>query len=181
MKTLSLPLTATILLACGPQAIARTVSHQVTPKNIDEQPFAFKVTVSNASGKDGASVKDFEIRVGPKSGQPAPGPAESGGLELTSCGKKKVETPPVTIVKSGSALIYTFRVSDRDLDRSIARFTFAVPSPGDNYQFDLDDFLLMDESAPVKPAVESQPPTQTIQPEPARKVPSLKVRAAAVP
>jgi hypothetical protein len=157
MKTL-LPLVAALWIIASSNARAtdvavRAVSHQVTQKNIEKQPFAFKVTVKGVKDEKAGPAKDFEIRVGPKKtlGGSTPGPGENGSLEVSSRGNRKIETPPLTIVKSDDTLVYTFRISDRDLDRSIAVFTYAIPNPGDYYQFNLDDFLPQETTTPTKP------------------------------
>ena len=181
MKPLTLPLSIALMFLMVPIAMGRTVSHDVTPQNIDEQPFAFKVSVKNVNDEKTGPAKDFEIRVGRDKQHPglgplinSPGPAENGSLALTGCGKRKVETPPVTIVKSGDAVIYTFRISDRDLDRATARFTYAVPTPGDYYQFDLEDFLPPEMATPEKST--PKPAFGPVKADPAPAVPGGGLR-----
>ena len=154
MKTLSFLLGATVLLAAAAATSTRAVSHEVTPENIKDQPYDFSVTF-----KDTGDAKDFEIRVGGKSGRAFLGAGENGSLLLSPCGKKKVHTPPVTIVKSEDGVKYTFRISNRDLDRSIAVFTYEVPSTGDYYQLNLEDFL-PHEQTEEKPATPHEPKGQ---------------------
>jgi hypothetical protein len=154
MKPLSFFLGTMVLMSAAGPAMARAVSHEVTPDNLKDQPYAFSVTF-----KDAGDAKDFEIRVGPKPAGVLPGAGENGSLSLSPCGKKNVKTPAITIVRADDTLIYTFRVSNRDLDRSIAVFTFAVPSPGDYYQLNLDDFLPQ-ESSDERPAPQPEPRRQ---------------------
>jgi hypothetical protein len=160
MRKLSLVLGTTILLATAASASARAVSHEVTPENIKDQPFAFCVNY-----KENGDAKDFEIRVGPKPTGGLPGAGENGSLSLSPCGKRKVKTPAVTITSADNVLTYTFRIPSRDLDRSIAVFTFAVPSSGDYYQISLDDFL------PKEPSDEKPTPRQ----EPRRSQPQIDI------
>ncbi|HKD35993.1 MAG TPA: hypothetical protein VKB78_04305 [Pirellulales bacterium] len=166
MKTLFLAFAAAIGFAMPLGVIvsdvaARAVSHQVTPKNIDEQPFAFKVTVKGVNDEKLGPSMDFEIRVSRK--LLAPGPGENGSIDVVSrCHRKvesalKIATPSLTIVKSDDALIHTFRISDRDLDRAVAHFTYAIPDPGDYYQFNLHDFLPDDGGSTAKTTAEVKP------------------------
>jgi hypothetical protein len=164
MKSL-LPLAAALGIMASSNAMAsdvavRAVSHQVTPKNIEKQPFSFKVTVKSVKDEKAGHAKDFEIRVGPKKtlGGSTPGAGENGSLEISSRGNRIVETPPLTIVKSNDTLVYTLRIFDRDLDRSIAVFTYAILNPGDYYQFNLDDFLPQETTTPIKPKPELRKP-----------------------
>lgn len=190
MKSLSIMLASVLALGLTASAHARAVSHEVTPQNIDQQPYGFKVSV-----KPPGDVMDFEIRVAPK--LQIPGAAENGSLTVSACGKKKVATPTLTIVKTAEALVYTFRMTNRDLDRATTTFTYAVPTPGDYYRFNLDDFLPAEDIPPAKPT-DGPKPTETPKPifdgSPKTgttgssgtpiaierpRVPSLKIRAAA--
>jgi hypothetical protein len=154
MKAMLLLLGVAILPAMAASESARAVSHEVTPDNIKNQPYELSVTY-----KDSGDTKDFEIRVGSKPTGGLPGAGENGSLSLSPCGKKKVRTPAVTIVSVDNVLTYTFRIPNRDLDRSIAVFTFAVPSSGDYYQINLDDFL--PQESPDKKPTSPQEPRRT--------------------
>lgn len=142
LKHISLFLAVAVLPAVGGQALARHVTHPVTPQNIDQQPFAFTVRA-----KDVGEFKEFEITVRQKAGKPAPVRTATGELVLDARGGKKAESPPVTRVLADGGQTYTFRVAPADLDR--ARFTFTetpedvrvpFPFPGDYWVFDLGDF-----------------------------------------
>ncbi len=182
MKLLPKLLAVAVVLACCRQVSARTVSHEVTPKNLNEQPYAFKVTI-----KQSGDAKEVEIRVATKSGGAPTGAGENGSLSVSTCGKKKpVETPPLTIVRTAQALVYTFRISNRDLERANVNFTFAVPDPGDYYQINLDDFLPAEET-PTNPTDLPKPKfdesgkknsPETFLPLQPTPVPSKTVRAA---
>jgi hypothetical protein len=132
-----------ILLAFAGQALARHVTHPVTPKNIGQQAFSFTVQV-----KDVGEFKEFEITVKQKSPKPAPIASATGNVVIEASGKTKAAFPVVTRVEAGGVQTYTFRLSPSDLDRS--RFTFTetpqdmrieFPSPGDYWMFDLNDFV----------------------------------------
>jgi hypothetical protein len=131
-----------VLPAVGGQALARHVTHPVTPQNIDQQPFAFTVRVKDVGG-----LKEVEITVRQKPGKRAPDRTASGEVVLEASGKKKGELPPITRVLADGVQTYTFRVAPADLDR--AQFTFTetpqdvrvpFPFPGDYWVFDLGDF-----------------------------------------
>jgi len=143
MKTFPICVAAAILLAIAGQALARHVTHPVTPKNIDAQPFAFTLQV-----KDVGELKEFEITVKQKAGQRAPVGTATGRAVIDASGKKKPASPAITKVQSDGVQTYTFRLSASDLDR--AHFTFTetsqdaripFPSPGDYWVFDLSDFV----------------------------------------
>jgi hypothetical protein len=138
----ALVLAAVVPLALGGQALARHVTHQVTPKNIDEQPFAFSAQV-----KDIAKLKEFEIVVKQKPNHSGPITSATGTVEIAPRDKKKAESAIITRVETDGVQTYTFRVSPSDLDR--AHFTFTetpqdpripFPFPGDYWVFDLSEF-----------------------------------------
>ena len=142
LKRRALVLAATVFLALGGRVLARHVTHQVTPKNIDSQPFAFSVQF-----KDVPQLKEFEIVVRQKANHPAPTVSATGTVDIAPRGDKKAESPAVTRVQADGVQTYTFRVSLSDLDR--AHFTFTetpqdprvpFPFPGDYWVFDLSQF-----------------------------------------
>jgi len=142
LKRRALVLAAIVFLALGGRLLARHVTHQVTPKNIDSQPFAFSVQV-----KDVAQVKEFEIVVKQKPNHRAPIASATGTVDIAPRDKKKAESPAVTRVEAHTVQTYTFRVSPSDVNR--AHFTFTetpqdprvpFPFPGDYWVFDLSQF-----------------------------------------
>jgi hypothetical protein len=142
VKRRALLLAVLVPLALGGQLLARHVTHDVTPKNIDDQPFAFTVQV-----KEVGQFKEFEIAVKQKPNQRGPIASATGAVEIARCGKKNAESPAVTRVQTDSVQTYTFRVSPSDIDQ--AHFTFTetpqdprtpFPFPGDYWVFDLSAF-----------------------------------------
>jgi hypothetical protein len=143
MKNFLLILALAILPAVGGQVLARHVTHPVTPKNIDKQPFSFSVQV-----KDVEELKEFEITVRQQAGKPAPGGSATGSIRFATSGNKPGALPAITRMEENGVQTYTFRLSPADLDR--ARFTFTetvedwrqpFPSPGDYWVFKLSDFV----------------------------------------
>jgi hypothetical protein len=143
MKYFSFVLALVMLLVLGGPAFARHVTHPVTPKNIEKQPFAFAVHV-----KDVGELKEFEITVRQQSGKPAPIDSATGSVAFVARGKKIAALPTITRVQANGVQTYTFRLSPSDVD--LARFTFTetpqdwqrpFPSPGDYWVFDLRDFV----------------------------------------
>jgi hypothetical protein len=142
LKRRALILAAMIPLALGGHALARHVTHKVTPKNIDEQPFAFSVQV-----KDVAQLKEFEIVVKQKPNHLAPITSATGTVNIAPRGDKTTPSPAVTRVQADGVQTYTFRVSPSDVDRAYFTFTetpedprIPFPFPGDYWMFDLSDF-----------------------------------------
>jgi len=143
MKNSPLVLALAMLMAVGGQVLARTVTHPVTPKNIDQQPFSFKVQV-----KDVGELKEVEITVKQKAGKPAPVNSATGSVVIVACGKKQAAFPSVTRVESNSVQTYIFRVSPSDFDRATFTFTETpqdrrteFPLSGDYWVFNLSDFV----------------------------------------
>jgi hypothetical protein len=159
MKTFPRLLAVTLLLAGNGYVFARHVMHPVNPKNIDDQPFAFKVqgkTVGAtdepklnkaAPTKDEAGLLEFEIIVRQKAGKPAPARSATGSVVIDASGKKKAVFPTVTRIQSDGVETYTFRLSPSDLGTAHFSFTetpqdlrIPFPSPGDYWVFDLSEF-----------------------------------------
>jgi hypothetical protein len=153
MKKMPMLVGVAILLVAGRDALARHVTHPVTPRNIAEQPHAFAVKVTDA-GPD----KQFEIKVkqmvsilvnAPKKrGDLPPGASARGTLAIGQIGKKKIAVPPVTMVRSEGEITFTFAISRNYLDRTSFTFTETpddprqpFPFPGDYYVFALADFV----------------------------------------
>jgi hypothetical protein len=157
MKTVPTFCALAILSAIGAPAFARHVTHSVTPANIDKQPFAFTVRVS-----DVGEFKQFEIAVRASlaspsiNGQPGRG-SKTGGREATGSAtgsvtiagdKKPAGFPAVTRVQCKGTQTYTFRVPAADVDRAYFTFTETpqdvrtpFPFPGDYWVFNLSDFV----------------------------------------
>jgi hypothetical protein len=143
IKSLPLFLAVAILVTFSGQALGRHVTHRVTPKNIDEQPFSFKVQI-----KDVEQLKEVEIVVKQKAGKPDPVVSATGSVVVGERGNKKAASPAITRVQSDGVQTYTFRVSPADLDRTYFTFTETpqdartpFPFPGDYWVFDLSDFV----------------------------------------
>jgi hypothetical protein len=135
-----IPIIAALAL-CQP-ALARHVTHAVTPANIDRQPLRFAVKI-----KDVGDAKEFVITVKGAVGAPNMRPSPSGWAELKPAPKKQPTGIAVTQTSADGALAYTFHVANVDADR--AEFTFTetpqgplVPfaGPGDYWKFDLAEF-----------------------------------------
>jgi hypothetical protein len=142
-KNFALCLAVAALLAVGGQVFARHVTHPVTPKNIDQQPFAFTVQV-----RDVGQLKEVEFTVRQKPGKLAPVISATGWVTINPRDKKQVASPAITRVWDNGVQTYTFRVSPSDLDR--ASFTFTetpqdvrvpFPYPGDYWVFNLRIFV----------------------------------------
>jgi hypothetical protein len=142
MKTVPTFCALAVLSAMGAPAFARHVTHPVTPANIEQQPFAFTVHVS-----DVGEFKQFEIAVRPKAGGREPAGSATGSVVIAG-GKKPPMFPAVTRVQCKGTQTYTFQVPASDVER--ARFTFTetpqsalipFPSPGDYWVFNLSDFV----------------------------------------
>ena len=132
-----------VILVFAGHALARHVTHPVTPKNINEQPFAFAVQI-----KDVGDLKEIEIVVKQKPGRRGPIPSATGNARIAPCGDKKAESPTMTRVETDSEQKYTFRVSPADVNRTSFTFTetpqdpmIPFPSPGDYWVFALTDFV----------------------------------------
>jgi hypothetical protein len=157
MKAISTFCAVAVLLALGAPAFARHVTHPVTPANIDQQPFAFTVHVS-----DVGEFKQFEIAVRPTlaspsiNGQPGRGSKTSDreatgsatGSVTIAGGKKPAAFPAVTRVQCKGTQTYTFQVRAADVDRAYFTFTETpqdvrtpFPFPGDYWVFNLGDFV----------------------------------------
>jgi hypothetical protein len=143
MKKLPLLLAVGVLVAVGGYALARHVTHPVTPENFDKHPFAFEVQV-----KDNGENKQIEIAVRQKTGHPAPVGSATGKAVINPRGKKEPAFPTVARVQLEGVQTYTFEVPKADVDR--AHFTFTetpddplvpFPSPGDYWVFDLSDWV----------------------------------------
>ena len=139
-KSFVLLLTVAALLADRGVAVARHVTHPVTPANIFEQPFSFTVHV-----KDVGEMKEFEIVVKGKAGHPAPALSATGSALVARSGTKEPKTPPVTRVQADGVQTHTFRLAPADLDRATFTFTESpqnvdFPFPGDYWTFELDRF-----------------------------------------
>jgi hypothetical protein len=150
MKKMQMLVAVAILLAAGRDALARHVTHPVTPRNIEEQPYAFAVKATDA-----VQDKEFEIKVKQKLRELPPGASARGTLAIGQIGKKGVAVPPVTMIRSGGEITFTFVISPDYLDR--ASFTFTetpddprqpFPFPGDYYVFALADFVSSPDQAP---------------------------------
>jgi hypothetical protein len=142
-RTLPLCLAAAVVLAAGGQALARRVTHPVTPKNIDQQPFAFTVQI-----KDAGQLKEVAITVRQKPGRPAPLNTANGWVVISSRDNSKATAPALTRVWDNGVQTYTFRVSPSDLARTTFTFTETLqdwrtpfPYPGDYWVFDLRNFV----------------------------------------
>jgi hypothetical protein len=126
--------------------------HQVTPKNIGEQAFAFSVQVKDVRGKDerGKGViafKEFAIVVKQKQGGRAPG-AGDGSVVVNARCDTQASVPDITRLTSRGVQTYTFRLTPGEVER--AHFTFTETAqnvltpfsgPGDYWVFDLSDFV----------------------------------------
>ena len=75
---------AAILLAIGTQALARHVTHAVTPANIAKQPFSFTVNVKTVG-----EVQEFEVIVQAKAGGKAPIRSASGEVVVSRSGQQE--------------------------------------------------------------------------------------------
>ena len=142
-KTVPLCLAVAVLLAVGGQALARRVTHPVTPNNLDKQPFAFTVQVKDVGG-----LKEVEITVRQKAGRSAPAVTASGSVVIYPRGPKQGASPALTRVLDNGVQTYTFRVAPADLDRTSFTFTETAdnwrtpfPYPGDYWVFDLRNFV----------------------------------------
>jgi hypothetical protein len=142
-KNVLLCLAVAALLAGGGQALARRVTHPVTPKNIDQQPFAFTVQV-----KDVEQLKEVTITVRQKPGKPAPIITANGWVGISPRDNTKVTSPAITRVLDNGVQTYSFRVTPADLDRATFTFTETAedwrtpfPYPGDYWIFDLRNFV----------------------------------------
>ena len=140
MKKCPLFVAAAILLAVGTQALARHVTHPVTPANMSKQPFSFTVNVKTVG-----EVQEFEVIVKAKAMGSAPILSATGEVVIARSGKKEALFPPVTRVQSDGVQTYTFRLSPSDVDRATFTFTespkgVAFPSPGDYWVFELSEF-----------------------------------------
>jgi hypothetical protein len=139
-KTFVLFLAAALLAVRG-VAVARHVTHPVTPANISEQPFSFTVHV-----KDAGEMKEFEIVVKAKAGGAAPVLSATGEVVVARSATKEPNTPPVRRVQANGVQTYTFRLAPADLDRATFTFTESprnveFPSPGDYWTFQLGRFV----------------------------------------
>jgi hypothetical protein len=128
--------------ALCPPALARHVTHAVTPANINRQPLSFTVNV-----KALGDSKEFTITVKGAVGGPNMRSSPSGWAELKPAPRKQPTGIAVTQTSSEGSLVYTFRILNADVER--AEFTFTetpqdprVPfaGPGDYWFFDLSAF-----------------------------------------
>ena len=158
MKTASFLVATAACFLLGPTLLARHVTHEVTPQNMDKQPYAFAVTV-----KDVGDAKEFTIRVNFK-GAKALGPEATGWLNMAQIGRKTVPIPSMTTVRSDGQITFTFQVPEKYVER--VGFTFTetpqnprqpFPFPGDYYVFNLEDFL---------PAASTAAPEKKVTPAP---------------
>lgn len=140
MKILHALFAMAILPLINGHVLARHLSHPVTPENIDRQPYAFKVKVTDAGER-----QEFEIAVGQQAGKCTPGRAAWGDLNVVQFDEKKITVPPLTMVKANGKISFAFQIPPKFLDR--AQFTFSeasddpFPSRGDYYVFDLKKFV----------------------------------------
>jgi hypothetical protein len=139
MKNIHVLLAVGALAVFGGQALARRVTHPVTPENIDKQPFTVKV-------KDVGQFKEFEIEIKQKAGKATHLLAAGrGSLQIAQIGKKKIASPPVTLVQSTEKVTFSFQISAGQLDRAYFTITAAsddpFPSNGDYWVFSLEDFV----------------------------------------
>jgi hypothetical protein len=142
-KNYPLCLAVAVLLAVGGRALARHVTHPVTPENLDKQPFAFAVQV-----KDAGEMKEVEITVRQRPGKRAPAVSAWGIATLAPRGEKQAASPAITRILANGVQTYTFRIAPSDVER--ATFTFSetpqdvrtpFPFPGDYWVFDLKRFV----------------------------------------
>jgi hypothetical protein len=145
MRKFHLVLGMAVLLVLGRSALARHVTHPVTPQNLDNQFFSFTVEVKDVQG-----LKEVRVTVQKQAGQRAPAEAASGRVELR---RPQAAVPAVTRVQAGGVQTYTFRLPPADLEGAYFVFTETpqevrtpFPYPGDYWTFNLTDFV----SAPQK-------------------------------
>jgi hypothetical protein len=162
---LSLAVAVAALLAVGGPARARHVLHRVTPQNIGEQPYAFAVKV-----KDVGKFKEVEIRVERARGKLAPGPTAGGEVTVAGSGKP-VASPPLTMVRDGGTVTFTFRVPAVEFDRVYFTFTETpqdvrnpFPFPGDYFGFDLRAFVGGTRAQPPQRPAPGRWPGQGVSP-----------------
>jgi hypothetical protein len=140
MKSFPLLLALSLAPALSGQALARTVTHAVNPKNINEQHFAFAVQF-----KDAGELKEFEITVRKQTGKLAPVASATGSVEFAANGDKTWAPPTITRTEADGVQTYTFRLSPSELERARFTFTETPPkefgSPGDYWVFKLSGFV----------------------------------------
>jgi hypothetical protein len=136
-----LVLACAALAAAGSEALARHVTHSVTPQNIDKQPYGFTVSVKDAppaKGAPGGAMKEFTIEVRKAT-------APIGDLNI---GGGRIGVPSVTMVKKEDVATYTFAIAAEQVNRAWFTFTetpqypqMPFARPGDYYVFDLKNFV----------------------------------------
>lgn len=128
-----------VLLTLDGSALARHVTHTVTPQNLDEKFFSFAVEVKDVEG-----LKEVRVTVQKQAGHRAPSASASGRVGLR---RPKATVPEIVRVEADGVQTYTFRLSAADLEG--ASFTFAetpqdvespFPYPGDYWTFNLSEF-----------------------------------------
>jgi hypothetical protein len=148
MNRLSLGLALAALLAVSEHALARHVTHRVTPENLDKPfaPFTFTVQV-----KDAGELKELVITVKAKARTTAPIFSGTGFVTIAPRGQKKAEFPAVTRIQANGVETYSFRLSPADVDRALFTFSetaedWRTPFPylGDYWVFHLRDFVTSD-------------------------------------
>lgn len=130
------------VVGIGGAVHARHVTHPVTSANINQQPYAFSVKVTDV---DKGQSKQFEIQVLVKSGKMMPGPNAHGQVSIAQAAQDKA--PTATVTKSDKGLTFTFRIPREHLKQAYFTFTETpddpkrpFPSPGDYWVFNLGDF-----------------------------------------
>jgi hypothetical protein len=139
-KHLASVLAVAILFLVAGEALARRVSHSVTPASIDKLPFKASVTV-----KDLGKLKEFKITitgiVGNLTGPPS---APAGWVSVIGNDK------PIAVKRTtGDGIAtFTFQIASEQLEK--ANFEFVedeadwnrpFPTRGDLYRFELKQFV----------------------------------------
>src|SRR5262245_13202441 len=140
MRTFHVVVGMAVLLVMGGSALARHVTHPVTPQNLGKQFFSFAVEVKDVEG-----LKEVRVIVQKQASQRAPAESASGWVEMRG---PKAAVPAVTRVQAEDVQTYAFRLSPADLEG--ARFVFTearqdvrtpFPSLGDYWTIDLTNFV----------------------------------------
>ena len=132
-------ITAAIVFLAAGEALAKRVSHGVTPASLDKLPFKASVKV-----KDAEKLKEVEITITGIVNNLARQPSAPGGW-LCVIGDKPIAVKPATALGTAT---FTFQIGSEQLEK--ARFEFVedaadwnrpFPTRGDLYQFELKEFV----------------------------------------